>query len=387
MAPFDTQHSEFGERLAAEIERLCRAGETARLRVVQEAHLGIVVIEDGNLVHAQVLENTGEDALKEMFTWDGAAWETMYGFRPVKRTITRPYAEVLADLLGRPPPPAEPLPELAEAPPPPPEAARRRLVFLVGGSLAAVAVIILLSWVEHKQGTLRQAISRSTQKLEPLITPAAETGPPPPSLTRVVPPVFSQLGPDWSVVEAHGIWLPLFATSGVSVLCSEELFSRIGAASGGWVELQGPYGKRLGARLQPFKSPYPNAVFLRPAMAQTLGLESDTVSRVAIRPVKWTEDTTSHDIEFFLIRRLPKPYCDHPLAAGVALSTMQHYGLSPGMHVVARGPRGFQSVRLQLMDRGNSAELWLSRLAQQALGVTSRWTRVVLHVRPAAGIL
>jgi len=197
--------------------------------------------------------------------------------------------------------------------------------------------------------------------------------------------VFDRLGPEWMLLETHRIWLPLFATSAVSVLVSDDVYSLLSAAGGGWVELMGPFGARIGARAVKTRSAYRRAIYLRPSMAEALGISEEGLSRVALREVQWPSSPPGRvAVEFTFVRRLPESCCQHPLAAGLALSTLLRYRLRPGMHLLAEGPGGYQSLRIQMMDRGNPAELWLSRLAREALGVTSRWTRVVLHVRPEA---
>jgi len=384
-------NSGFRGRLAAEIERLCRAGETARLRVVREARLGMIVIEDGRLVHAQVLESTGEEALREIFSWPEATWEVLYGFRAAKHSITRPYQEVLRDLVGGryaapievAPPLPEPVPTLAPPAPVPPRRRLRRLALALVGLGTASAVLVVMSWLEHHAALLRGAVERASGRLRPLVMPTTAVTSPPPSITRVLRPVFDRLGPEWLVADVVTIWVPLFATSGVAAAASTDVYAWAAADAAGWVELLGPYGRRLGARLIPVRSPYRGTLFVRPSVAEALGLVSNGVGKAAVRGVRWRRSTAPQDIEFSLVRRLPRPYCEHPYAAGLALEALRRHGLAPGMHVIAEGPRGLQSVRLQMMDRGNPAELWLSRLAREALGVTSRWTRITLHVSPA----
>ena len=381
----------FRVRLAAEIQRLCQAGETARLRILHEDRLGMVVIEDGRLVHAQVLDTAGEAALEEIFTWEGAAWETLYGFRPAKRTITRPYQQVLRDLVQgtrmavAAPPEIETAPPAAEAEaaPPPMQRPRRLLLAALGIAVAAV-VVWFIGQLEKRRGAITRAVHWTARHVETRVTPPPETAAPPPSITRVVSTVFDDLGPEWMLLEAYHIWLPVFSTSAVSVLVSRDVFSAL-SGSGGWVELMGPFGARIGARAFAVRSPYRRTIYLRPSMAEALGISADGISRVALRAVRWPSSSPGMaDVEFTFIRRLPESYCEHPLVAGLALATLLRYGLRPGMPLLAEGPAGYQSLRIQLMDRGNPAELWLSRLAREALGVTSRWTRVVLHIRPTA---
>jgi hypothetical protein len=52
----------------------------------------------------------------------------------------------------------------------------------------------------------------------------------------------------------------------------------------------------------------------------------------------------------------------------VSLEALKRIGLTPGSHAVVRGPSGYQSVRVQLVDRGNDQEIWLSQPVRDSIG-------------------
>ena len=78
-------------------------------------------------------------------------------------------------------------------------------------------------------------------------------------------------------------------------------------------------------------------------------------------------------------------YCESWFAVGIGLSAMKEAQLTPGSYAIAKGPEGYQSVRIQVMDRGNPEEIWLSNRVREAIGARADDDKVVLYPRIEPG--
>lgn len=426
----------FGEHLGIESEitgmslvqalvRLCKRRTTAQLRVVRNGNLGAVVIEKGELVHAQTESAQGEKAVHEMVGWKSPALELMHILKSDKKTIFRPWMDVLAELpagsgivldrragtkapgptgrplslLGRPKAgPLRPAPgmrkieraaEVARV-----QAARRRrsgaAVVLAGlvGILIGTVLYLAFDMELLSPGVARfiglAPYEESAQALSAL--QAAERAQARPVETMAVPaaPVARpQEGiPEggWRRCGVSVAWLPEFAHSANLVMVSEDLFRELGLATDPSVELRNARGVQIGAVAVSHPAAQPGMVCLRESIAQALDLDPRGGSPLFIRPAEPSGPPMPvSEVSFRYARELPSQYCESWFAVGVSYKVLAEYGLSVGSYAITRGPNGFQSVRIQLMDRGEPDEIWLSESVRQAIGVASAKDRVTLY--------
>lgn len=148
---------------------------------------------------------------------------------------------------------------------------------------------------------------------------------------------------------------------------SEDVYKRHRFDLNPWVEVIGPTGKRVGAMVLAM----PNSrspILLNQSMYDTLSHRRLELEQVRLRKVQWTSASRVPSVAFQKSPSLPNAYCEYYSSVGVGLESMLSLGLTPGAHAVVRGPRGNTTVRVQLVDRGESDEIWLSQPVREAIG-------------------
>lgn len=148
---------------------------------------------------------------------------------------------------------------------------------------------------------------------------------------------------------------------------SPALFQELGLRTNPWLRLVGPAGKTIGV----LATEMPNAatpIVLSPEIHDALSHGRTTLSYVKTRPVYWSREGAAAALDFQAPRALDSEYCEYWYSVGLSLPSMLELGLTPGAYAVVHGPEGTQSVRVQLVDRGQSTEVWLSEPVREAVG-------------------
>jgi hypothetical protein len=173
--------------------------------------------------------------------------------------------------------------------------------------------------------------------------------------------------------------LDIFQKSGTLVAVAAETYDQLDLEENSWVELVTPDGVRMGAMAVRWEGE-PELLYVRRTMAMAMEIDETRPYYVKIEPVQLDHSTEDlSQLVFQANRPLAEAYCESWYAAGIGLSVMQQAKLIPGSYAIAEGPEGYQSVRVQVMDRGNPDEVWLSERAREALGITRGSDRVILH--------
>jgi DNA-binding LytR/AlgR family response regulator len=170
-----------------------------------------------------------------------------------------------------------------------------------------------------------------------------------------------------------------FSESGSVVALSADVFDALGLRANPWVEVITPAGRKMGAYA--IRKKADNAtIFLRKTMALALHVETYPTSYVRVRPVALSPDALAKgQIAFASSRPLAPAFCEYWYTVGISLDVMNQARLAPGSYAIVKGPEGFQSVQIQVMDRGNPDEIWLSDSVREAIGVEGAADRVVLY--------
>jgi hypothetical protein len=115
-----------------------------------------------------------------------------------------------------------------------------------------------------------------------------------------------------------------------------------------------------------------NKVYIRQTMAKALARGGLVPSYVLVKPVELSSDgPKSREVKFNSSRILAEAYCEFGYSVGISLSMF-------GSNGIVRGPHGYQSVRIQLMDRGNPQEIWVSRAVHEAVGELGSGEQITL---------
>jgi len=175
-----------------------------------------------------------------------------------------------------------------------------------------------------------------------------------------------------------------FAHSGNLVAVAADTFNALDLQRNPWVELIAPNGARLGA-LAIRKQAAPSTLYLRRTMALALAEGGPFPTHVKVEPVNLSQlGMEDNELVFNATKTLANPYCEYWYSVGVSLQTMQEANLTPGSYAIAKGPDGFQSVQVQVMDRGNPDEIWLGKTVRETIGVRHPGDTVVLYLKEAA---
>jgi hypothetical protein len=194
-------------------------------------------------------------------------------------------------------------------------------------------------------------------------------------------PMPSEWEADPGVCRVRIAPLKEFNYSGTVVALAEDVFDALGLKQEPWVEITTPAGIRMGA-MAVRKSGDQGLVYIRRTMAWALEIGGQSKTFVKVRPVKLVNDVDEgRELVFTATRQLAEPYCESWYAVGIGLRVMEQANLTPGSYAIAKGPSGYQSVKIQVMDRGNPDEIWLSGKVRTAIGVDDTDDKVTLYPR------
>jgi hypothetical protein len=158
---------------------------------------------------------------------------------------------------------------------------------------------------------------------------------------------------------------------------SQALYTRLGLEQNPWVEIIGPTGKRVGAMaIEAGNSRTP--IVVGQDMYDTLSHKRVDLTHVKLRKVSWVRSGPESTLTFQTAQSLPGQYCEYWYSVGISLDAMLSMGFTPGTSAVVRGPSGYQSVRVQLVDRGQGSEIWLSQPVRDAVGASSEDVQIKL---------
>jgi len=87
--------------LPALAQLTCNEGDMARLNVRQGEEEGSLYFEGGNIVHAMLGAQTGEEAVYELLTWEDGEFELESDISPPERTITVGWSGLLLEGMRR----------------------------------------------------------------------------------------------------------------------------------------------------------------------------------------------------------------------------------------------------------------------------------------------
>jgi hypothetical protein len=161
-----------------------------------------------------------------------------------------------------------------------------------------------------------------------------------------------------------------------SVGVSDAVYQRMGLHSSPWVEVTGPAGKRVGA-LAVLINDAVSPVLLTQELADALAKPGAPLTHVRLRKVDWRRNPGQDAMEFGQSRNLSGKFCEYWYSVGLSLEAMSAAGLMPGADAEIRGPGGSQAVRVQLYDRGDADEIWLSQPVREAIGTDADETVTV----------
>ena len=155
-----------------------------------------------------------------------------------------------------------------------------------------------------------------------------------------------------------------------SIGVSEAVFRRLGLGNNPWVEVVGPDGKTIGA-LAVLVEDSAAPVLLTEELSSSLAKNDARLTHVKLRQVTWPQQVTDGPLEFDETRNLSGKFCEYWYSVGLSLEAMIEAGLTPGAGAVIRGPAGDQTVRVQLYDRGQADQIWLSQPVRDAVGAST----------------
>jgi len=194
-------------------------------------------------------------------------------------------------------------------------------------------------------------------------------------------PMPSEWEDDPSVCRVRVAPLAEFSHSGTVVVLAADVYDALGLAGNPWVELTTPAGIRMGAMALRKDDAF-REIYIRRTMAWALEIGRDQKVFVKVAPVQLVnKPDEENELVFTATRSLAPAYCKTPYSVGIGLSVMQEANLTPDSYAIAKGPVGYQSVKIQVMDRGNPNEIWLSPNVRKAIGVDAADDRVTLHPR------
>jgi hypothetical protein len=194
-------------------------------------------------------------------------------------------------------------------------------------------------------------------------------------------PMPSEWENDPSVCAVRVATLDEFSYSGTVVALAGNVFDTLNLAADPWVEITTPAGIRMGA-MAVRKNDATSEIYIRRTMAWALEIDRSQKAFVKVAPVQLVSQPTEEgEMAFRTARQLAKAYCESSYSVGIGLSVMQEANLTPGSYAIAKGPSGYQSVKIQVMDRGNPEEIWLSPKVWTAIGINNVSQKVILYPR------
>lgn len=377
------------------VKRVIDEKLTVQLRVIAPQGLGAVAFKNGEMVHAHTPDTKGEEALRRMLGWSDTKLELMHIAKPEARSIYKSSEEVIERTLDR----RDPRKDIPAAKHPTPRIRRKQkrpyrprqgspftrrrfrrfLIFLlIIAALNTAGYWLIRIRPEYVEQLMMRFMAERTEEPK---QPARRTTD---ADKEQLPALDLFKGLEnktrWHVCSGRTVWLPDFTDNGNAIAVARETLGAINLPQGGWVEVCTPAGKRMGAWAMPAKAPHPSGIYLRASMVRGLDQDTDHVFFLAVSPLHWPEgEAPSEQLSFQKVLTLPQQYKAHWYAVGISLECMRLHDLKPGMQVVVEGPDAYQSGKLQLMDRGEIDEVWLSDNVKDSIGLTAPRQRVVLY--------
>ena len=87
--------------LASIVQINCEERNQSQLRLNYQGRSGVIYFNDGEMVHAETSEKTGEEAVYELLSWEDGAFQLKIGAQPGLRTINIPWSGVILEGMRR----------------------------------------------------------------------------------------------------------------------------------------------------------------------------------------------------------------------------------------------------------------------------------------------
>jgi len=88
-------------QLADVIQLISVSGKTGMFHLKKEEHVGLIYLKDGNIVHAELGEIKGEEAVYELAIWNDGEFHFEPDVEPANRTITKSNTNLLMEAARR----------------------------------------------------------------------------------------------------------------------------------------------------------------------------------------------------------------------------------------------------------------------------------------------
>lgn len=79
------------------IQHNCQDRKTAQLKIEYSGQQAILYFEDGNVTHAVLGNQTGEEVIYEILQWEDGIFDLETGIKPSRKTITRTWSGLLLE--------------------------------------------------------------------------------------------------------------------------------------------------------------------------------------------------------------------------------------------------------------------------------------------------
>jgi DNA-binding response OmpR family regulator/predicted regulator of Ras-like GTPase activity (Roadblock/LC7/MglB family) len=87
--------------LASIVQINCEERNQAQLILNNQGNTGSIYFQDGEMIHAEVNETTGEEAVYELLAWENGSFQLRMGAQPSLRTITAPWSGIILEGMRR----------------------------------------------------------------------------------------------------------------------------------------------------------------------------------------------------------------------------------------------------------------------------------------------
>jgi hypothetical protein len=87
--------------LASIVQINCEERNQAQLILNHQGQTGSIYFQDGEMIHAEVNEKTGEEAVYELLSWENGAFQLRMGAQPSLHTITAPWSGIILEGMRR----------------------------------------------------------------------------------------------------------------------------------------------------------------------------------------------------------------------------------------------------------------------------------------------
>jgi predicted regulator of Ras-like GTPase activity (Roadblock/LC7/MglB family) len=79
------------------IQHNCLDRKTAQLKIEHSGQQAVLYFEDGNVAHAMLGDQTGEDVVYQILRWEDGSFDVEAGIKPPRTTITRSWSGLLLE--------------------------------------------------------------------------------------------------------------------------------------------------------------------------------------------------------------------------------------------------------------------------------------------------